>query len=56
MADNAVQFSIRLPVSLRDEVARLASEEHRSLNGQIVQICHEAAEKARRRLSGEGGE
>lgn len=43
-----VPYALRLPKDLKSDLERLAKREHRSLNGEIVAICEEAIEQARK--------
>lgn len=36
VADNSVRFTLRLPEELRDEIMKIAKENRRSLNSEIV--------------------
>ena len=36
VADNSVRFTLRLPEELRDQIMKIAKENHRSLNSEIV--------------------
>jgi len=36
VVDNYVRFTLRLPEELRDELTKIAKQNHRSLNSEVV--------------------